>query len=90
LFNVLKGEMSLVGPRPIVEAELARYGRYRNSYLGVKPGLTGMWQVTGRSGTTYRRRVATDHLYFKRKNVVLDLKIIFATVPAVIMQRGAC
>ena len=90
LFNVLKGEMALVGPRPIVTAELERYGRYRASYLAVRPGITGLWQVTGRSGTTYRRRIATDHLYSRKKCLALDIRIILATIPAVIIQRGAC
>ncbi|MCJ2179809.1 sugar transferase [Novosphingobium album (ex Hu et al. 2023)] len=90
LFNVLKGDMSLVGPRPIVQDELARYGRYVSSYLAIKPGLTGLWQVSGRSRTSYRRRVAADHVYALNKCVVLDLRIIIATLPAVLMQRGAC
>ncbi|MXO62535.1 sugar transferase [Qipengyuania oceanensis] len=90
LLNVIKGEMSLVGPRPIVTEELPRYGRYRTSYLALRPGLTGLWQVSGRSGTTYRRRVATDHVYALNKCLTLDLRIIFATIPAVLRQRGAC
>lgn len=90
LFNVLFGQMSLVGPRPIVQAELARYGRFSGSYLAVKPGLTGLWQVSGRSDTSYRRRVATDRLYARKKSIALDCRIILATVPAVLFQKGAC
>jgi len=90
LFNVLRGDMAMVGPRPIVSEELSHYGRFASSYFGVRPGLTGLWQVTGRSGTSYRRRVATDHFYYRRRNLVMDLRIILATVPAVLMQRGAC
>lgn len=90
LFNVLLGQMSLVGPRPIVEAELARYGRYRGSYLAVKPGLTGLWQVSGRSKASYRRRVATDRLYARKKSILFDCRIMVATIPAVLLQKGAC
>ncbi len=90
LFNVLRGDMSLVGPRPIVTAELARYGRYAESYLVMKPGLTGLWQVTGRSGSNYRHRIAADHLYALKKNALFDLRIILATVPAVLIGKGAC
>ena len=89
LINVLRGEMTLVGPRPIVDAEIPRYGRFICSYYAVKPGLTGLWQVTGRSATTYRRRVATDVHYARIKSLKLDLKILFATVPAVLTARGS-
>jgi lipopolysaccharide/colanic/teichoic acid biosynthesis glycosyltransferase len=89
LVNVLKGEMSLVGPRPIVQAEVARYGRFIAAYYSVKPGLTGLWQVTGRSNTTYRRRVASDVFYARSRSMVLDLRILAATVPAVIAARGS-
>ena len=90
LFNVLVGEMSLVGPRPVVAAELLRYGRFQSSYLSLKPGLTGLWQISGRSQSSYRRRIATDRLYARRKSIVLDCKILLATVPAVLTRRGAC
>lgn len=90
LFNVLIGEMALVGPRPVVAAELPRYERHLTSYLSVKPGLTGLWQVTCRSDSTYRRRVAIDRVYAARKCLLLDLRILCATVPAVLSRRGAC
>lgn len=90
LFNIVLGDMSLVGPRPIVEAEIPRYGRFITSYLSVKPGLTGLWQVTGRNNTTYRRRVATDVFYVRSKSVLLDMKILFATIPAVLTAKGSC
>ena len=90
LLNVLMGDMSLVGPRPIVEDELPRYGRYVSSYLAIKPGLTGLWQVTGRSDSNYRHRVAADHIYANNKTLLLDLRILFATIPAVLCGRGAC
>nr|GFD54129.1 exopolysaccharide production protein PSS, putative [Tanacetum cinerariifolium] len=63
LFNVLRGEMGLVGPRPIVVAEVPRYGRHFLAYCSVRPGLTGLWQISGRSDTSYRRRVALDVAY---------------------------
>jgi lipopolysaccharide/colanic/teichoic acid biosynthesis glycosyltransferase len=90
LFNVLNGDMSLVGPRPIVEAELARYGRFAAFYLSVKPGLTGLWQVTGRNHTSYRRRVATDVAYVRSKSIMLDCRILLATIPAVLTGKGSC
>ena len=89
LFNVLKGEMSIVGPRPIVAAEIPRYGRMFIFYCAVPPGITGIWQVSGRSNISYRRRVAMDALYSRRKSVLLDLRLICATVPAVLTRRGS-
>jgi exopolysaccharide production protein ExoY len=89
LINVVRGEMSLVGPRPIVAAEVPRYGRFIESYYQVRPGLTGLWQVTGRSATTYRRRVATDVYYARSRSALFDAKILFATIPAVVAGRGS-
>jgi Undecaprenyl-phosphate galactose phosphotransferase WbaP len=89
LWNILRGEMSLVGPRPIVRAELLRYGRDVATYLAVKPGLTGLWQVKGRSDTSYRRRVAMDKYYVRNWNVLLDIYIVFATVGVVLKRAGA-
>jgi lipopolysaccharide/colanic/teichoic acid biosynthesis glycosyltransferase len=88
-FNVLRGEMSVVGPRPIVEAEICRYGRRFRHYCAVKPGITGLWQVSGRTDVDYRARVAMDCLYVKSKSPRLYVWIIVATVPAVIMRRGS-
>ncbi|MXP41371.1 sugar transferase [Altererythrobacter soli] len=90
LLNVLRGEMSLVGPRPIVSAELERYGRYAEFYLAVRPGLTGLWQITRDAQTSYRRRVATDVFYVRNRSLAFDLKILAATLPAVIAGGGAC
>ena len=87
--NVLRGEMSVVGPRPIVVAEQARYGRGLNAYLSVRPGITGLWQVSGRNNVSYRRRVAMDKLYARRKSLLLDLSIIVRTVPAVLLRKGS-
>ena len=88
LFNVLKGDMSLVGPRPIVSAEAGRYGRRFRSYCMVKPGLTGLWQVSGRNNTSYRRRVALDVTYARRASLSLDLWIMMRTVPAIVSASG--
>ncbi len=89
LINVLSGDMSLVGPRPIVEAEACRYGRRFKSYCSVRPGITGLWQVSGRTNISYRRRVAMDVLYVRKRNIVLYIWLILATIPAVLARRGA-
>jgi Undecaprenyl-phosphate galactose phosphotransferase WbaP len=89
LFNVLRGEMSLVGPRPIVEAEIAKYGRRFSHYCAVKPGITGLWQVSGRNDTTYRARVAMDCVYAARRSVWMDFRVLALTVPAVLARRGS-
>ena len=88
LFNVLKGDMSLVGPRPIVEEERARYGRRFRHYCAVRPGITGLWQVSGRNDVSYRTRVAMDACYAQRKCFALDLYILLVTVPSVLRARG--
>ena len=87
--NVLRGDMSIVGPRPIVEAEVCKYGRRFRDYCAVKPGITGLWQVSGRNDTSYRTRVALDCLYAERRSLLLDAKVLAATVPAVLMRRGS-
>lgn len=89
LLNVLRGEMSLVGPRPIVKDEMIRYGRYLPSYLAIKPGITGLWQVTGRNDTDYRRRVVMDTYYVRKQNLLLDLRILVKTVNVVLRGHGA-
>jgi len=89
LFNVLRGDMSLVGPRPIVDAEVAKYGRRFASYCAVKPGITGLWQVSGRTDTSYRARVAMDCIYARRRGLLMDAMIILATAPAVLLRRGS-
>lgn len=90
LLNVLAGHMSLVGPRPIVAAEVGRYGRRFATYCDRRPGITGLWQVTGRSRAGYDRRLACDRLFARRRSVALYLRILAATVPAVLLARGAC
>jgi exopolysaccharide production protein ExoY len=89
LFNVLKGDMSLVGPRPIVEAEVALYGQHFAYYDLFKPGITGLWQVSGRSDIGYDRRVLFDREYASNWSCALDFKILTQTIPAVVTMRGA-
>jgi lipopolysaccharide/colanic/teichoic acid biosynthesis glycosyltransferase len=88
IFNVLLGQMSMVGPRPIVESEVIRYRQYIADYMSVKPGITGLWQISGRNNTTYRRRVALDTAYARSRNLALDLAIMARTVPAVLSGSG--
>jgi exopolysaccharide production protein ExoY len=89
LWNVLVGEMSLVGPRPITRTELDRYGKDRRYYLLVRPGITGLWQVSGRSTTTYERRIAYDRNYLVNWSYSQDAMILWRTVPAVLKSEGA-
>ncbi len=89
IFNVLKGEMSLVGPRPIIKDEMIRYGEYINDYLMVKPGITGMWQVSGRSDTDYKQRIQLDIWYVRNWSVWLDTMLLWRTVKIVLQCKGA-
>jgi exopolysaccharide production protein ExoY len=89
LWNVLKGDMSLVGPRPVVREEWTRYGRRLDDYLAAKPGVTGLWQVMGRSDCGYRRRVALDSYYVRKRSFFLDIFILLQTVKVVLRGRGA-
>ncbi len=89
LFNVLMGEMSIVGPRPIVENEAARYGQHFALYCLVRPGITGLWQISGRSDIRYFERVLMDVRYVSSRSVMRDLKIIVLTVPSVLAARGS-
>lgn len=89
LFNVLKGDMSIVGPRPVTEEELSRYSDAVNAYFSCRPGITGLWQVSGRSTTTFQRRVVLDSYYAHHWSMVLDAKIIMATIPAVCFSNTA-
>lgn len=90
LINVIKGEMSIVGPRPIVDTELEEYGDLKEEFLSVKPGITGYWQVSGRSDVNYPERVDLELYYVRNRSLMLDIKIIFKTFYAVIFQKGAC
>jgi exopolysaccharide biosynthesis polyprenyl glycosylphosphotransferase len=89
IFNILKGEMSIVGPRPVTFKELEKYGEYKDEVLRVKPGLTGLWQVSGRSDLDYARRIALDLYYIQNWSLLLDIKIILKTIPAVFLGKGA-
>jgi Undecaprenyl-phosphate galactose phosphotransferase WbaP len=90
LINVLRGEMSLVGPRPVQEAEIDRYyGASAAHYMAVRPGITGLWQVSGRSETSYESRVALDVSYVARPSMLADLSILLRTPFAVLSRRGA-
>ena len=89
IWNVLRGEMSLVGPRPVVREELLRYGTGASAYLAAKPGITGLWQVTGRNDTDYRRRVILDTFYVCNHNLLLDCYILLRTTGVVLGGNGA-
>ena len=89
ILNILKGEMSFIGPRPIVENEKNKYGDRFSYYKSVKPGLSGLWQVSGRNNTTYEERVELDYLYTKKMSFFLDVKIFFITILVVLMKKGA-
>jgi lipopolysaccharide/colanic/teichoic acid biosynthesis glycosyltransferase len=89
LWNVLRGEMSLTGPRPIVDAEVAKYKEDYALYKRIRPGMSGFWQVSGRSDTNYEERVAMDSYYVRNWSVWLDLIILARTVKAVFYGRGA-
>ena len=89
LFNVLRGEMSLVGPRPIVPAEAVHYGVHIEKYHAVRPGLTGAWQVSGRSDVSYHQRVSLDCHYVETRNLRGDIGIMLMTIPAVLKSKGS-
>jgi len=89
LFNVLKSEMSLVGPRPIVQEELQKYGLEKSYYLMVRPGMTGLWQVSGRNDVDYETRVYLDVWYVKNWSLWYDLALLFKTVKVVMSRSGA-
>ncbi len=88
-YNILRGDISLVGPRPIIEEELERYGSGRSVLLSLKPGLTGLWQVSGRSDISYDERVKLDIYYIENWSIILDIKIIFRTIVIVLTRQGA-
>ena len=89
LINILNGTMSIVGPRPIVEKEVALYGEYADKLFSVVPGLTGYWQANGRSDTTYEERIKMDMYYIDNRSLGLDFKIIIKTFGSVIRGEGA-
>ena len=89
--NVLRGEMSIIGPRPIVKEEKKKYGKNLKKVLLIKPGITGLWQVSGRNNLSYKRRVHLDCIYVDQFNFIMDLRIIIRTLGVLIfpMDRGA-
>lgn len=90
LINVLLGHMSLVGPRPLLGSEVSVYGREALAYYEqVRPGITGLWQVSGRSGLAFAQRAALDQEYVRRRSLALDAWILLRTLPAVLSRRGA-
>ena len=89
-YNILRGEMSFIGPRPVVPPEIERYGTHAKKLLSVKPGLSGMWQAYGRSSTTYQERIELDMIYIDHRSLLLDAKLIYMTILAVLAKRGAC
>ena len=90
-FNVLKGEMSVVGPRPIVANEINKYSLFMEEVISVRPGLTGLWQVSGRNNLSYKKRGELDLVYARNRNFILDLEIILLTLGVLLfpMDRGA-
>ena len=90
-FNVLRNEMSIVGPRPIVKAEKTKYGKNLINLLSIKPGITGLWQVSGRNNLTYKKRVKLDINYVKYYNLLMDLRILIRTIGVILfpLDRGA-
>lgn len=89
LINVLKGDMSLVGPRPIVEEELKEYRHKKDDFLSVKPGITGYWQISGRSNVGYPERVDLELYYVYNQSLFLDIKILLQTLVVVFLKKGA-
>lgn len=89
LLNIFLGSMTLIGPRPVMEEELEKYGEHKNIFLSVTPGLTGYWQANGRSNTTYEERVEMDMYYISHMNVLLDIKIVLQTIKSVLKKEGA-
>lgn len=87
-WNVLKGDMSVVGPRPLVPEELPKYGRYMDKVLTIPPGITGLWQVSGRNDIPYEQRVQIDVYYVNARNLGLDLWIVFKTIGVIIFPKN--
>jgi exopolysaccharide production protein ExoY len=89
LINILRGDMSIVGPRPVVDEELTLYDSFAVYYLQTRPGLTGLWQISGRNDVSYESRIAFDTHYVQNWSLLRDLSIIVKTIPAVCMSRGS-
>lgn len=89
LFNIIRGEMSVVGPRPVVDEELNLYDSFAGFYLKTRPGLTGLWQISGRNDVSYESRIAFDTQYVENWSLIGDVMIIAKTIPAVCLARGS-
>lgn len=89
VLNILKGDLSIIGPRPVIEEELEKYGKNREKFVSVKPGLTGYWAANGRSDTTYAERVQMELYYIDNISLKLDIQVFFKTIVAVIRKEGA-
>lgn len=89
VLNILKGDLSIIGPRPVIEEELEKYGKNREKFISVKPGLTGYWAANGRSDTTYAERVQMELYYVDNMSLKLDVQVFFKTIIAVIRKEGA-
>ena len=89
LLNILTGDMSIVGPRPVVDDEISKYGIYKAKFLSVTPGLTGWWACNGRSCTSYDERIKLELYYVEHRSIALDIKTLFKTVKAVVKGHGA-
>ena len=87
--NVLKNDMSLIGPRPLVEGELEKYHGKAKIYQSIKPGITGWWACNGRSDTTYKRRLELEYYYVKNCSILMDIAVVFLTIKAVLFKTGA-
>ncbi len=89
-WNVLKGDLSVVGPRPVIQDEIVKYYGDKAAFvLSIRPGLTGLWQVSGRSNTSYDVRVSLDEEYINKQSLALDIKLVLKTIPAMLTSRGA-
>ena len=89
ILNILKGEMSIIGPRPVVLDEIKKFGNLKNKYLSVLPGLTGWWACNGRSSTTYEERINLEMYYIDNQSLKLDIECFFKTILAVFKRNGA-
>lgn len=89
IWNILKGDLSIIGPRPVIEEELKKYGENKEKFLSVTPGLTGYWQANGRSSTTYEERMEMELYYIDNCSLMMDIKIFFKTIISVLKKEGA-
>ena len=89
IVNIIKGDLSIIGPRPIVDEELEKYGENKEKFLSITPGLTGYWQANGRSNTTYEERMQMELYYIDNQSLLLDIKIFFKTIVSVLKKEGA-